>query len=339
MPALFARQFTFAQCVFAIVAAVAFASSHVVAQASPSSGPERAPAPAQASSAATQLPAWQTAAGGRMEFEVASIHPDAPGASWRWNGFDMSIEDVPLPPGGRFAARATLRSYIQFAYKVMLFGKQYDAEFSQLPKWVNTESFDIESKAPVSNATKDQMRLMMQSLLADRFKLAVHFETHDVPVMALVLVNPGKLGPRLRPHSEGPACDAKIPPVDRNSPKIPDVWMPACGTTQMVDWNNNTVVLGSRNTTLDFFADWIPLIETLDRPVVNQTGLPGRFDIEFNFTPPWKIPKEQTSDAQLDLTGPTFLEGLKDQLGLKLVSAHAPVQILVIDHVEEPTPN
>ncbi len=51
--------------------------------------------------------------------------------------------------------------------------------------------------------------------------------------MALVQVNPGKLGPRLRPHSQGPACDAKIPPVDLSSPRIPDVWMPVCGTTQM----------------------------------------------------------------------------------------------------------
>ncbi len=81
------------------------------------------------------------------------------------------------------------------------------------------------------------------------------------------------------------------------------------------------------------------MIETLDRPVVNQTGLTGRFDIEVNFTPPWKVPEEQTSDVQLNLTGPTFLEALKNQLGLKLVSTHAPVQTLVIDHVELPSPN
>src|ERR1035441_7466177 len=81
----------------------------------------------------------------------------------------------------------------------------------------------------MANPSKDQMRLMMQSLLAERFKLAVHFETHDVPVMALVLVEPGKLGFRLRPHSQGPPCDAKIPPVDHNSPKIPDVWRSICG--------------------------------------------------------------------------------------------------------------
>ena len=292
--------------------------------------------PSPASQASQLVPAWQTAAGGKMEFEVASIHPAAPGASTRQN-FDMSVEEMTIPPGGRLSATGALGMFIQFAYKLSVF--QDKAAFDHLPKWATTEYFDIEAKAPTANVTKDQMRLMMQSLLADRFNLIVHFETLDGPAMALVLVNPGKLGPRLRPHSEGPACDAKIPPIDRSSPKIPDVWMPSCGTTQMVDWRNQTVILGSRDTTMDTFSDWIPLIETLDRPVVNRTGLAERFDIELNFTPPWATAKEEGADTQLDLAGPTFLEALKNQLGLKLVSTHASVQTLVIDHVEQPSPN
>jgi uncharacterized protein (TIGR03435 family) len=157
--------------------------------------------------------------------------------------------------------------------------------------------------------------------------------------MALVLVEPGKLGFRLRPHSLGPPCDAQIPPVDRNSPKIPDVWRPVCGDFQMLDWTNNTVILGSRNTTIEMLVDFLPALLELDRPVVDQTGLSRKFDYELNFTPPWKMSKEQTADAQLDLTGPTFFEALKDQLGLKLKSTKAPVQILVIDPVEQPSPN
>jgi bla regulator protein blaR1 len=273
-----------------------------------------------------------------MEFEVAAIHPATPGAGWRAN-IDFSVEDSPVPPGGIFSATTTLDGLIQFAYKVLLVEKQNDEVFAHQPKWVTAEYFNIEAKAPAAEATKDQFRLMVQSLLADRFKLVVHFETHDVPVIALVLVKPGKLGPRLRPHSEGPPCNAKIPPTDRNSPKIPDVWMPICGSTQAVDWINNTVILGSRNTTMDIFADYISLLEPLDRPVVNQTGLTGRFDIEVNFIPPWKMPKEQSADAQFPLSGPTFLEAVKDQLGLKIISTHAPVQTLVIDQVEQPTPN
>ena len=317
-----------------LICSAAFASAIAVLSESPDARVQSAPPPA--SQSPQPIPAWQKAAGGKMEFEAASIRPATSGTSARQN-FDLSVEDLAVPLGGRFSATGALGMYIQFAYKLSVFEDQ--AAFDHMPKWATAEFFDIEAKAPATDATKDQMRLMVQSLLADRFKLVVHFETRDVPAMALVLANPNKLGPRLRLHSQGPACDAKIPPVDHSSPKIPDVWMPVCDSTQMTDWANHTVILGSRNTTMDVFANWIPLIETLDRPVVNQTGLTERFDIEANFTPPWQMPKEQGTDVQLDLTGPTFREALKDQLGLKLVPTHAPVQALVIDHVEQPSPN
>jgi bla regulator protein blaR1 len=287
---------------------------------------------------AVQPPAWQIAAGGHMSFEVASIHPAAPGTRGQMN-LDLSVEDAPLPPGGRFSDVGSLSSLILFAWKLNPVGIENQATFHDMPKWETTEHFDIEARAPMTNPTKDQFRLMVQSLLADRFKLAAHFETHDVPVLALVMIHPGTLGPRLLPHSQGPVCDAKIPPVDRSSPRIPDVWMPVCGSTQLVDWTNHTVILGSRNTTMDVFAGWIPTLERFDRPVVNQTGLTGRFDIEVNFAPYWVTDKEQNAGTQLDLTGPSFLEALKNDLGMKLIPTHAPVQTLVIDHVEQPTPN
>ena len=75
------------------------------------------------------------------------------------------------------------------------------AAMAQMPKELNSEFFDIEAQAQ-GNPTKDQMRLMMQSLLAERFKLAVHFETREASVFVLTLVKQGKAGPRLRPHSE-----------------------------------------------------------------------------------------------------------------------------------------
>jgi bla regulator protein blaR1 len=293
----------------------------------------------EASESSELMPARQKAAGGKVEFEVASIRPGGTGAGWRGN-LDMSVEDFMRPTGGRFSMTTTLGSYILFAYKLAQGAtSQSQADFSRVPRSLIAEYFDVEAKAPMANPTKDQVRLMMQSLLSDRFRLAAHFETREMPVMALVLVKPGKLGPRLRPHSQGPSCDAKIPPVDLSSPKIPDVWIPFCGSTQNQDWNNNTVIMGSRDTTMDTFANWIPLLEPLDRPLVNLTGLTGTYDFEVVFTPPWKMPKMERSDTQLDLTGPTFLEGLKDDLGLTLISTHAPVQTLVIDHVEQPSPN
>ena len=148
---------------------------------------------------------------------------------------------------------------LALAYKFLPAGAQSEAVFARLPKWATTDLFTVEAKAPMANPSKDQIRMMMQSLLAERFKLAVHFETHDVPVMALVLVEPDKLGYRLRPHSQGPPCDAIIPPVDRSSPKIPDVWRPVCGDFQILDWTNNTVILVSRNTTMVDGANFSPI--------------------------------------------------------------------------------
>ena len=169
---------------------------------------------------------------------------------------------------------------------------------------------------------------MMQSLLAERFKMVVHFETREMPILALVQIKPGILGPRLRPHSQGPTRDAIIPPVDRNSPKIPDVWLPSCGTTQAIDWRDHTAILASRNIILDVLAAYIPTLMPLDRPVIDQTRLTGRFDYELNFKPERRKPKGQSADTELDLTGPTFSEALRDQLGLKLT----PLVGLRLDH-------
>ena len=108
-----------------------------------------------------------------------------------------------------------------------------------LPKWVWSDMYDIEARAPMSNATKDEMRLMMQSLLAERFHLAAHFENQTVPVFALVLAKPGKLGPNLRPHESGPPCDT----AGGNRPQDRDVFPPDCETyaltmqqTARADW-------------------------------------------------------------------------------------------------------
>ena len=102
--------------------------------------------------------------------------------------------------------------YITFAYKLWPTQQQGEALLAQLPKWAREESIVIEAKAD-GNPTKDQMRLMVQSLLADRFKLTLHFERRQTPVFALALAKPGRLGPKLRPHAEGPPCDAQVPPL------------------------------------------------------------------------------------------------------------------------------
>jgi bla regulator protein BlaR1 len=137
-------------------------------------------------------PAWQTTAGGGMDFEVASIRPAEPGTRSHSN-IGLTIEDEPILTGGRLSSTAHLADYINFAYKLMHVGAQSDAVYGHLSKWITTDLFTIEAKAPIANPTKDQMRLMMQSLLADRFKLAVHFEIRDVAVMALRVEETGEL--------------------------------------------------------------------------------------------------------------------------------------------------
>lgn len=284
---------------------------------------------------------WEKAAGGKMEFEVASIRPAEPGASWRSNiGF---FDDGPIPPGGDLKADVSLPTYIEFAYKMMLMPKQEETIVSHLPKWVGSQSFVIEAKAPTADITKDQMRLMMQSLLADRFKLVVHFETQEQPALALVLIKEGRAGPRLRPHAEGLACDAKwTAPVDRTAASVPPGgFMPTCGDVAVIFGPNHTFILGARNVTLHFLAanlGTIPAVADFGRPVVDQTGLAGTYDVSLNWLPDHGgNPSGATEPA--DTQEPFFEEALKDQLGLKLKPTRARIQTLVIDHVEQPSPN
>jgi uncharacterized protein (TIGR03435 family) len=101
----------------------------------------------------------------------------------------------------------------------------------------------------------------------------------------------------------------------------------------------HTVIVGSRNVILAEIAEALSQIGRLARPVVDRTGLEGRFD----FTVEWMLesnsPPQLNGDNQADSSGPTLLEALQEQLGLKLESAEAPVRIPVIDHIEQPSEN
>jgi bla regulator protein blaR1 len=110
------------------------------------------------------------------------------------------------------------------------------------PAWVHSEWFTTLARAE-GNPSKDQMRLMMQSLLSDRFRLAVHFETEEVPAYAMTLAKAGTTGPKLRTHSEGPPCPDNITPnpgserpldVRRLVPKAGEIFPAECDTLQAV---------------------------------------------------------------------------------------------------------
>src|SRR4029077_5500078 len=116
--------------------------------------------------------------------------------------------DIYPPNGGRFTAKnVPLISFIYFAYN--LTGSQLQLLMPRLPQWVLRNRFDVEARAS-GNPTKDQMRLMMQPLLEERFKLAVHYETQRLPVFALVLNEPGKTGPQLQRHPKDSSCATAV---------------------------------------------------------------------------------------------------------------------------------
>lgn len=275
-----------------------------------------------------------------MEFEVASIKPSEVGKFSPPN-IALNIDDAPIPHGGRFSADFTLPVYIEFAYKLMLTSEEQEAMVAHLPKWVASQPFSIDAKAPTADPTKDQMRLMMQSLLADRFHLVVRFETQELPAFALVSIKPGKTGPRLRPHAEGLACDAKwIGPADRTAPSVPPGgFMPTCGEVALVMAPNRTFLLGARDLTMDHLALYLPTLIPFGRPIVNQTGLSGTFDLSLQFTPEQGMASTSAADAQLDSQGTTAFEALKEQLGLTLKPTKAPLRVPVIERVEQPSPN
>jgi uncharacterized protein (TIGR03435 family) len=287
------------------------------------------------SAQAPAVPEWQIAAGTKMAFEVASVKLD-PGP-FRVPNFPLDPGDAYRLVGGRFSADFPLSTYITFAYKLSLTADQRQSMMAHLPAWVATDRFAIEARA-AGTPTKDQMRLMMQSLLAERFKLAVHFETHVVPVLAMVLAKPGQTGPKLRPHSEGVPCEA-TPPTDDPPARDAAVFPPACEVYMMMNYPNALARAGSRNTTLAILAGALSGIGKLDRPVVDQTGLTGRFDFSIEFAPESNAPSPPNADAPADIQGPSFLDALREQLGLRLESSKAPLQILLVDHVERPSEN
>jgi bla regulator protein blaR1 len=278
---------------------------------------------------------WQAKAGGKMAFEVASVKP-AKGAAVPSNVLLTAWDDYPAT-NGRLSGDDSLLAYIEFAYKLWPFELQ-SREFSHLPKWVDSDRYRIEARAATANPTKDQMRLMVQSLLADRFQLAAHFEAREVPVFALELTKAGKLGPKLVPHAEGPPCDQPgLPPGDG----LPGFPADCHSLSAIPKPGTQLIVVGSRDAPMDMLAGAlsgaIPL--RLGRPVIDKTGLTGRFDFTLEWAREPRAAAASDSPAPSVPEGPTPLEALSDQLGLKLEPAKASLPILVIDRVERPSEN
>ena len=283
---------------------------------------------------------WQSAAGGRMTFDVASVGQNtvAP-ASARGSSFPLGPGDVYIPNGGHFrAANFPLIAYIEFAYKLTEDQDQF--LLAQLPTWATADRFDIQANVQ-GDPTKDQMRLMMQSLLADRFKLAIHYETRQIPVYALLLDIPGKLGPLLQQHADDSPC-ATTPWVPSPPPAAPAQPLdtrfpgPCGGIMNMPPSVTGRVRVGARDVTMELIANSMPGTEDeVDRPVLDRTGLTGMFDFAIEFTPKLDVPSDAGSNSRTDATGPNFRQALKEQLGFKLEPQTGAMDVFVIDSVQQ----
>lgn len=298
----------------------------------------------------------------KLGFDVASVRQnksdDKPSSTFSLDNGNVystvNKGDVFSPRGSYFAAtNQPLWHYISFAYnlsgteELALRFSYFAGLSSKAPTWVtggfdvSADRFDIRARSD-GRPTKDQMRLMMQALLADRFKLMVHRETRQAPIFALVLTKPGQRGPELVPHPAADACAVEptaeaddsasnVLPLRSALRELPRV----CGVIAHLPTNaTGHIRFGGRRVALSLLASSLPTMTgmaMIPRPVIDETGLNGTFDFTLDWVPEFNAPPETS--------GPNFREALKEQLGLKLEPRQGPVDILVIDRVEHPSAN
>ncbi len=246
----------------------------------------------------------------QLAFDVASVKPVADstngGGGWL--------------PGGRFVmSQATLPTLIRMAYGLPDY-RVVNASAS----WIDTDWFAVDARAPQidgKTATREQVAQMLQALLADRFKLVTRRETRELPIYTLVFARGDRRpGPQLRQS----AIDCStVEGRNRALATLAKDHM-VCGTTM------GPTAAGLMSFTADGVQfSQLPALAAflLQREITDRSGLSGLFD----WTIRWA--------AEPTVDGPSFLTALEDQLGLKLEAGRGPVELLIIESAERPTPN
>ena len=284
--------------------------------------------------------AAQTAAADGPAFEVASVKLNTSRAGER--NFDLA-------PGGRFTAtRATLRDLITVAYQLPNGRLRDDSQIAGGPSWIDSDRFDIVAKAegdsaridaggisagaarPAEISAIDQVRLMLRALLADRFKLTVRNEVRELPVFALVMArNDGRLGPQL--HKVDVDCAAQRGDGSRGAP--PDAVRAFCGGFSGRGLGHTSGHAVPMSMVAKFLEG------SVGRVVTDRTGLVGRFDLDLQWTPDQPQQPDALEPVPIDPNGVSIFTAVQEQLGLKLESQNNPVDVLVIDRAERPTPD
>lgn len=214
-----------------------------------------------------------------------------PAERWKAGGEGRTRETIQPSPEGLTLRNVTLSSCLQWAYGV---------KFYQVsgPDWLKSDRYDVEAKAagPVSRA---EMKRMLQALLAERFRLVLHREKKDFPLFALLVA---RNGPRLRSSNAEGNSDVQV----------------ADGSFVFI------------RVSMPDFAEKLADLRTIDRPVVDHTGIAGVFDITL----------KGAASAVLQDDGPSIFTLVQEQLGLRLEPRRGPLDLLVVDHAERnPTGN
>jgi uncharacterized protein (TIGR03435 family) len=230
-------------------------------------------------------------------FEVASVKPDSRA---KGGGEGSRRETVTPEPGRLTMVNARFTTVIRWAYDV----KEYQLK---APAWMDEERYDITAKAADAVPEKD-LRLMLQRLLAERFKLEFHRETKDLPVYALVIA---KGGPKF--HESRSEGEFSVKPVGRTVASVE-----RASVSQLVEL----------------------LTQVLRMPILDETGLTGKYDITVDMTSYLPDNFEHGSGGPPPDIGGIVMAAVQEQLGLKLESRKAPLDLLVIEHAEKvPTEN
>ena len=267
--------------------------------------------------AATQRAASQEpAATPGKTFDVASVHANHSGTTQsRFDRMSTGITIVNLP----------LRAIIQFAY-----GVSQPSRLAGVPDWASIERFDIIARGTIDGL--DDLRAMMQALLADRFKLATHTEQRSVPIYNLVLARSDR---RLGPSLKASTVNCPPPGRGRRGSQAPDASAPGTSANEECGVRpGGPGELNLRGRPLEFFASLLSV--TQQRPVIDSTGLTGSYDIHLLFAPD-PIPGRAVDPATDGR--PSLLTALQEQLGLKLEPAKQQQDVLVIDRVSRPDEN
>jgi uncharacterized protein (TIGR03435 family) len=259
----------------------------------------------------------QSAAGTKFEYEVASI---------KLNKSDGEMARIIYSPDSLSITNISLAQIIRDTYGLE------EGQLTGTPAWLDSERYDIEAKMAPSVA--DELRKlgnedrraarqsMFQEILADRLKFVIHRETKELPIYALVVA---KNGPKLHEAKPGDTYPNGI----KGPNGVAGAGMMRMGPGEMTAQG------------LSMTAVVRLLAMQLHRKVVDKTSLSGNYDFKLHWTPDdaGLSVKDVTDSTTSDTSGPSIFTAIEEQLGLKLESQKGPVEIIVIDHVERPSPN